>query len=131
MLPGKGEKMLVIQRGPGAGQRGQGNDPGGVDESTGHGKEPGHGHDPNLVGKKTDPKMGTIDVQAAGLDTGQGPSRSEVILGAAEKGFKGGAYKRVYGEYRTSAEKHINKDQIPPGTNDHIRRYFDLIRPRE
>jgi len=79
----------------------------------------------------TDPKMGTLDVQAAGIDTGQGASRSEVILGAAEKGFRGGGYKKVYSEYRTSAEEQIHQDKIPPGTNDHIRRYFDLIRPRE
>jgi hypothetical protein len=75
--------------------------------------------------------MGTMDVHAAANDTGQGASRSEVILGAAEKGFRGGAYKKVYTEYRTSAEDQIHQDKIPPGTNDHIRRYFDLIRPRE
>jgi hypothetical protein len=75
--------------------------------------------------------MGTLDVQAAGIDTGQGASRSEVILGAAERGFKGGAYKKVYTEYRTSAEEQMHRDQIPPGANDHVRRYFDLIRPRE
>ena len=133
LFGGPGKDLLIIQRTPGGSRsgQGQGNDPRGADESGGHGKEPGHGHDPNLVGKETNPKMATIDVQAAGLDTGQGASRSEVIYGAAEKGFKGGAYKRVYGEYRTSAETHMHKDQIPPGTNDHIRRYFDLIRPRE
>jgi PAS domain S-box-containing protein len=48
-----------------------------------------------------------------------------------EEGFKGGAYKKVYTEYRTSAEQQVHQDKIPPGTNDHIRRYFDLIRPRE
>ena len=95
------------------------------------GKSAGHGHDPNVAGQATNPKMGTLDVQAAGIDTGQGASRSEVILGAAERGFKGGAYKKVYTEYRTSAEEQIHKDQIPPGANDHVRRYFDLIRPRE
>ena len=40
-------------------------------------------------------------------------------------------YKKVYTEYRTSAEQQVHQDKIPPGTNDHIRRYFDLIRPRE
>ena len=74
---------------------------------------------------------GTMDVHEQGADTGQGASRSEVILGASEKGFRGGAYKKVYGEYRTSAEEQIHQDKIPPGANDHVRRYFDLIRPRE
>jgi hypothetical protein len=107
-----------------------GKEPGGNGEDKG-GHSAGHGHDPHLAGKATNPKMGTLDVQAAGIDTGQGASRSEVILGAAERGFKGGGYKKVYTEYRTSAEEQMHRDQIPPGANDHVRRYFDLIRPRE
>jgi hypothetical protein len=137
-----GQKILVMSRGqrPGQGQgQGQGEgkdpgqggqDPGGSGQDKG-GRSAGHGHDPNLAGRPTNPKMGTLDVQAAGIDTGQGASRSEVILGAAERGFKGGAYKKVYTEYRTSAEEQMHRDQIPPGANDHVRRYFDLIRPRE
>ncbi|MET0593751.1 MAG: hypothetical protein ABW133_13690 [Polyangiaceae bacterium] len=134
-----GQKILVMSKSqrPGSGQsgQGQGNDPGqGGQEPGGDdkgGKSAGHGHDPNISGKATDPKMGTLSVQAAGLDTGQGASRSEVILGAAERGFKGGGYKKVYTEYRTSAEEQMHRDQIPPGAGDHVRRYFDLIRPRE
>ena len=135
-----GQRILVMGKsqrsssgpgqGEGKGQNGPGQDPGGNGQDKG-GKSAGHGHDPNLAGRPTNPKMGTLDVQAAGIDTGQGASRSEVILGAAERGFKGGAYKKVYTEYRTSAEEQLHKDQIPPGANDHVRRYFDLIRPRE
>jgi hypothetical protein len=135
-----GQRVLVMSRsqrpssspgqGEGKGQNGPGQDPGGNGQDKG-GKSAGHGHDPNIAGRATHPKMGTLDVQAAGIDTGQGASRSEVILGAAERGFKGGAYKKVYTEYRTSAEEQLHKDQIPPGANDHVRRYFDLIRPRE
>jgi hypothetical protein len=136
-----GQRILVMSRGqrpgPGQGQGqgqgkdpGQGQDPGGGGQDKG-GRSAGHDHDPNIAGRPTDPKMGTLAVQAAGIDTGQGASRSEVILGAAERGFKGGSYKKVYTEYRTSAEEQMHKDQIPPGANDHVRRYFDLIRPRE
>jgi hypothetical protein len=132
-----GQRMLQLSRGQGQGQ-GQGEsegkggeEPGGQGQDKG-GRSFGQGHDPNVAGsQKTNPKMGTLDVQAAGIDTGQGVSRSEVILGASEKGFKGGAYKKVYTEYRTSAEEQIHRDEIPPGANDHVRRYFDLIRPRE
>jgi hypothetical protein len=130
-----GERILTMSRGQGQGQRGEGQEgqPGGDDPGSKQGgKEWGHDHDPNVAGKNaSSPKMGTIDVQAAGADTGQGSSRSEVILGASEKGFRGGAYKKVYGEYRTTAEEQIHQDKIPPGANDHVRRYFDLIRPRE
>jgi hypothetical protein len=137
-----GQKILVMSRsqrsssqsaaGQGEGREpGQsGQQPGGNGEDKG-GHSAGHGHDPRLAGKATNPKMGTLDVQAAGIDTGQGASRSEVILGAAERGFKGGGYKKVYTEYRTSAEEQMHRDEIPPGANDHVRRYFDLIRPRE
>jgi hypothetical protein len=138
---GPGGKRILMPRrmqsqstaeasGQGQGQPGQsGGDQQGSDPAD---KSWGHDHDPNVAGKNpTNPKMGTIDVQAVGADTGQGASRSEVILGASEKGFRGGAYKKVYGEYRTSAEEQIHKDNIPPGANDHVRRYFDLIRPRE
>ncbi|HMJ56666.1 MAG TPA: hypothetical protein VK540_31575 [Polyangiaceae bacterium] len=135
-----GQRILVMGRRPGQGQgqpgegkgqgQGQGQEPGGSGQDKG-GQSAGHGHDPNVAGRPTNPKMGTLDVQAAGIDTGQGASRSEVILGASDRGFKGGAYKKVYTEYRTSAEEQMHRDQIPPGANDHVRRYFDLIRPRE
>jgi len=132
-----GERILQMSRGGGQGQgdmqgQGQPGDQPGGGQGQEKGDSWGHGHDPNVAGQKpTNPKMGTLDVQAAGLDTGQGASRSEVILGAAEKGFRGGAYKKVYNEYRTSAEEQIHQDKIPPGTHDHVRRYFDLIRPRD
>ena len=137
-----GQKILTLSRGrglaPGQGPSGQPDQPGGQGQPggpEGDGKDGrlwGRHHDPNVAGKEsTHPKMGTMDVQAAGVDTGQGKSRSEVILGAAEKGFRGGGYKKVYTEYRTSAEEQIHQDKVPPGANDHIRRYFDLIRPRE
>jgi hypothetical protein len=118
-----GDPMLELSQG----QQGQGR-PGGQ----GQGPDQGEGQGPNIKGpeQKTN-RMPTQDVQAAGLDTGQGPSRSQVILGAAEKGFRGGSYKKVYTEYRTSAEEQMHEDKVPPGGSEHIRRYFDLIRPRE
>jgi hypothetical protein len=75
--------------------------------------------------------MGTQDVQAQAVDTQEGPSNSEVILSAAERGFKGKPYKKVYTDYRTVAEQQINKDKIPDGYRFYVHRYFQLIRPRE
>jgi hypothetical protein len=37
----------------------------------------------------------------------------------------------VYKDYRTYAEQQINKDEIPDGYRFYVRRYFQLIRPRE
>ncbi len=119
-LPGAGA-------GAGAGQPG-GNQPGG-DPQPGPGW--GTGHDPKMLGKKTANKVGTTDIQVAGQDSGKGPKRSEVILGAADKGFVVKGYKKVYDEYKTVAEEALKQDEIPAGYRFYVRRYFDLIRPRD
>jgi hypothetical protein len=128
-----GQKVLVMKSGgsgSGSGSQPGGEQPGGQGDQPG-GKSWGTGHDPNLTGGATNPKMGTQDVTAAGLDTGQGPSRAEVIYGAAERGFVGKGYKKVFTEYETVAEKAIEKEDVPPGYRFYVQRYFQLIRPRE
>ncbi|WP_437731092.1 hypothetical protein [Sorangium sp. So ce1335] len=132
LVIGPGGKKILMPGGQGQGQDGQGsgqgnsnggNQPGGDGAGSGRGGE--------VAGKRTDPKMGTQDVQAQGLDTQEGPSNSEVILSAAERGFKGTGYKKVFTDYHTVAEQQINKDQIPDGYRFYVNRYFQLIRPRE
>ncbi|PIE05304.1 MAG: hypothetical protein CSA75_05445, partial [Sorangium cellulosum] len=121
-----GQKILVMKSaggGASAGQSGGGDQPGG--------KSWGTGHDPNVSGNSTNPNMGTQDVTATGVDTGKGPSRAEVIYGAAERGFVGKGYQKVFTEYETVAEKAIDKEDIPPGYRFYVQRYFQLIRPRE
>ena len=122
-MPGGGGEMP----GAGSGAPGQGQDsPGGAP-----GKGIGTSHDPNVMGKGTSMKTGTTDIEEQGLDTKQGPTNSEVILGAAQRGFKGSGYKKVFTDYHTRAEEQINKDQIPDGYRFYVHRYFQLIRPRE
>jgi len=115
-------------RGESASQAGEksgaGTEPGG-------GREAGTGHDPNLAGNATDLKGKSVDVTAAGVDTGQGTASSQVIYGAAERGFVGRGYKQVYTDYQTVAEQALSQDQIPSGYRFYVRRYFQLIRPRE
>ena len=130
LVPGQGNQPGQGQgQGEGAGQsEGKGNGGEGTDPG-GHGI--GTGHSGDVAGKRSDPKMGTQDVQAEGLDSQAGPTNSEVILGAAERGFKGTPYKKVFTKYHTVAEQQINKDQIPDGYRFYVHRYFQLIRPRE
>jgi len=66
-----------------------------------------------------------------GQDTGQGSSNSRSILVAAEKGFRGSGYKQVFAKYRTVAEDNINKEEVPDGYRFYVKRYFQLIRPRD
>jgi hypothetical protein len=130
ILGPNGEKILMISASKGQG--GQGGQPGGQGGQGGQ-KGPGwgQGHDSNVQGGATNPKVGVQDTQVQGNDTGQGGSRSEVILGAAERGFASRGYTKVYREYHTVAEEALNKDEIPGGYRFYVRRYFQLIRPRD
>lgn len=127
---GPGGKKILLPGGQGMdGQSSGKNNGGGGNQPGGDGAGSGRGSE--VAGKRTDPKMGTYDVQTQGLDTQEGPSNSEVILSAAERGFKGTGYKKVFTDYHTVAEQQINKDQIPDGYRFYVNRYFQLIRPRE
>jgi hypothetical protein len=123
----------MMSQGQGQGQRqGQGS---GQNGGEGHGPSQPHGwgtgHDEHLQGAATTAKGGTQDTQVEGQDTGQGASRSEVIQGAAERGFSSRGYTKVYREYHAVAEEALVKDEIPGGYRFYVRRYFQLIRPRE
>jgi hypothetical protein len=126
VLGPNGEKILMLSQG----QAGDANGNGGQGQGE-PGRGWGDGHDPRLQGKATNPKMGTQDTQVQGADTGQGGSRSQVILGAAERGFASRGYKKVYTEYHQVAEESLAKDEVPGGYRFYVKRYFQLIRPRE
>ncbi|HXK20283.1 MAG TPA: hypothetical protein VNG33_20880 [Polyangiaceae bacterium] len=95
------------------------------------GKGYGQGHDENLAGDPTKLDGKTQDVTAAGVDSGQGAASAEVIYGAAERGFVGRGYQKVFTDYQTVAEQVMQQDEIPPGYRFYVRRYFQLIRPRD
>lgn len=60
-----------------------------------------------------------------------GPSRSQVIGRAASAGFASAPYREVYGDYRAHAEAVLERDQVPDALRYAVRRYFQLVRPRE
>ncbi len=136
LVVGAGSKSIPIPgmgsgqgQGQGSGQ-GQGDTPGGQGAGQG-GKSWGTGHDDKVAGAKSELKGHTKDVTAAAADTGQGTASSQVIYGAAQRGFVGRGYKKVYTDYQTVAEQVMNQDKIPPGYRFYVQRYFQLIRPRE
>lgn len=131
LVPGQGGgdlPMAGMGQGPGQGQGQPGDQPGGRGLG---GKQWGTGHDEQLKGEGSNLKGQTKDVVAAGVDTGEGSASSEVIYGAAQRGFVGRGYQKVYTDYQTVAERVMNQDEIPPGYRFYVRRYFQLIRPRE
>lgn len=103
----------------------------GEQSARGQGQKAGHAHDPHLTGDAS--RMANQqyeDKAAAGRDSGAGPSASETIASAAERGFTASSYQKLYHEYQTVAEEIMDKDRVPSGRQTHVRRYFDLIRPR-
>ena len=117
---------------PGSSPAGPGKEGGADGAPTGaSGKGYGQGHDENLAGDPTKLEGKTQDVTAAGVDSGQGSASAEVIYGAAERGFVGRGYQKVFTDYQTVAEQVMQQDEIPPGYRFYVRRYFQLIRPRD
>ena len=132
-LPGQGSAPgsgSMPGQGQGDGPGGQGDKPGGDGTAPG-GESWGTGHDPNMTGDQSEAKGSTQDVTAAASDTGEGAASAEVIYGAAQRGFVGRGYQKVYTDYRNVAEQVMSQDEIPPGHRFYVQRYFQLIRPRE
>ncbi len=123
---GQGNAQLEIP-GMGAEREGQGQGQGGQ-ASVGPGA--GTGHDPQMLDDPTrlDSTRRNIRVQG---EQSEGPSRSEVILSAADRGFASRGYSEVYTDYSSHAEEVLETDEIPPGYRFYVRRYFQLIRPRD
>lgn len=130
LMPGQGQ--------PGPGQSGQGpsgqgdkgnqNGQGGPGQGP-SGDKPGQGHDPNFLGDVTQIESKRKLTRVYGKE-GAGPSRSQTILGAAEKGFATQAYRKVYGDYTTVSEEVMSKQRVPPGYRFYVKRYFQMIKPR-
>jgi hypothetical protein len=116
---------------PGAGSPSPGGQQSGQGDSAPAGTEAGSGSSPDVKGDATELDGKTEDVTAAAVDTGQGAASSEVVFGAAEQGFTGARYQKVYTQYRTVAEDVLQQDSIPAGYEFYVRRYFQLIRPRQ
>jgi hypothetical protein len=128
VLGPNGEKILMLSQSH-AQASGHGGEGGGGEGQGAHSW--GTGHDEHVQGGATSSKGGTEDTEVQGQDTGQGASRSEVIQGAAERGFASRRYTNVYREYHAVAEEALGKDEIPGGYRFYVKRYFQLIRPRE
>jgi hypothetical protein len=75
------------------------------------------------------PKLPAAATRVSGVRS-TGPVRSQVIYGAAQRGFAGGEYARVHAEYEDHAERELEREAVPPGYRGYVRRYFEAIAPR-
>jgi hypothetical protein len=108
------------QQGPGS----QGSGPARQGPGAGVGSDPTPLDDPTRLG-------GTRQTVRVEGEQGAGPSTSETILSSAQRGFSSRPYRDVYTSYEGHAEEVLERDEIPPGYRFYVRRYFQLIRPRD
>lgn len=127
VLGGQGEGNAVLEI-PGMGQQ-QGSGQQGTGPAR-QGPGAGIGHDPTMLDDPTRLGGNRRTVRVEGQH-GEGPVRSEVIPSSAQRGFASRDYRDVYTKYEEHAEEVLEQDEIPPGYRSYVRRYFQLIRPRD
>jgi hypothetical protein len=66
----------------------------------------------------------------AQVKDGAGPTRSQVIQSAAQRGFAHTNYQNVFTDYQAVVEESLDGSAVPPGRRYIVRRYFQLIRPQ-
>jgi hypothetical protein len=125
LMPGRGGDGTLLLPGSSSGARGgDPTSPGGQGPGAGHGGAPvSRDEDTQLAGRR-------VDTRVEG-ERRAGPTRSEVILDGSRRGFASRAYEKVHTDYRQHAERVLERDAIPGGYRFYVRRYFQLIRPRE
>ena len=96
----------------------------------GLGSEVGRDHDPHLLGEETHLEGAYRQGRLQGQQL-DGPSRSQTIATSAERGFASQSYRRVFSDYSTLQRDAIEGETIPFAQRGSVKRYFQLIKPRE
>lgn len=126
LVPGQGGDSDMTLLLPGEGQArmaGQTGEPIVQSSSAGEGGRPETAEATRMQSKR-------VDTRVQG-EHGRGATRSEVIHEAGQRGFVSRGYERVHADYERHAEAVLERDRVPGGYRFYVRRYFQLIRPRE
>ena len=91
----------------------------------------GQGQGDRNLGEDAGMKSNRVDVKVKGSEGDKGQSKSEIIKGASEEGFASRNYKEVYGDYSSVVEEVMEEEKVPKGYRYYVKRYFQLIKPRE
>lgn len=108
----------------------RGNRPGAPNAAYASGGPPQVGREAGEPSKDDVPQLPAAGTRIAGVRSA-GPVRSQVIYGAAQRGFAGSDYARVHAEYEDHAERELEREFVPPGYRGYVRRYFEAIAPRK
>ena len=131
---GKGQGSQGWKPGQGQGQNGQGGQNGqngqnGQGSGNG-GNDWGVGHDDNITGDPTQTTGNDKDQELQGQQSKDGGSVRETILAAAQKGFAGVGYKKVYANYEHVIEEVMRTEKLPSSYKYYVKRYFAKIHPK-
>ena len=69
-----------------------------------------------------------VRVDASGR---RGASRAEVIRESSQSGFATESYRDVYQDYRAFAQNALDTETLPPAMRRRVKRYFQMIQPRD
>ena len=125
---GEGQQQGQAKGDPKSGQQRDGNQPGEGDPQKSN--SAGKGEGDRKLGDKTSMAGNPKDTKVDGRKS-DGASKSEIIKAASEKGFATTDYKDVYVDYESVVEEVMDREEVPAGYRYYIKRYFQLIKPRE
>ena len=94
------------------------------------GSAPGKGAGGDPRGAKSKP-MGVARTERVKGIENEGPTIKQTFVEAAKKGFAKTSWQTVYADYSEVAEAMISRQGLPIGRKALVRRYFELIRPRQ
>lgn len=138
-MPGEGQGQGQQGEGQGQGEgegegegqgQGQGDQPGSSSSESPGGDGMGEGSVEPMMDDPTGMKTNTKNVRV-NAKHGRGATRAEVIRDASQDGFANETYKNVYEDYRSFAQSAIDNEALPAAQRRRVKRYYQLIQPRQ
>lgn len=85
-----------------------------------------------MPGESRDGDNGMVDTRVPGKFDPRGKVIASLFVrGIPEKGEAAAEYRKVVSGYEKSARDSLNKEEIPLGYRDTIKKYFDSVCPKE
>lgn len=139
---GDGEPTMMMEgEGPESGQEGEGEpmlgDAGTEQERTPGGgpgdPSPGEGVGEGSSEPLSEAEERKLAVRNVHVDAraGRGVSRAEVIRDSSQAGFASEPYRRVFNDYRAFAQSALDHEALPSAKRQAVKRYYQLIQPRD
>jgi hypothetical protein len=132
-----GEGQEGEGEGEGAGEGEGESDSDGDGQGDGQSNKPGSGVGPGIgdgsVEALGDPSSMDVNAKNERVDAqqGKGQTRAEVIETASQEGFATESYRRVYRDYESFAQSAMDSDELPEGQRRRVKRYYQMIQPRD